>query len=39
VPFTPERPDTLVVAYDLNEADATGLSERVEGPVPSSRFL
>ena len=33
VPFTPERPDTVVVAYDLTEADATGLHERATGQV------
>jgi len=33
VPFAPERPDTVVVAYDLTETDATGLRERSPGQV------
>ncbi|GAA4241655.1 hypothetical protein GCM10022254_71350 [Actinomadura meridiana] len=32
-PYAPGRPDTLVVAYDLNESDAEGLWERAEGQV------
>ena len=34
VPFDPSRPDTLVVAYDLNEAgEAAGLRERAPGQI------
>jgi hypothetical protein len=36
VPFAPDRPDTLVVAYDLNEVDAeirAALGERTAGQI------